>query len=389
VLPFPGNSAIHTHLLLDDVDAKDEVYPGYTQMLLTFLENDIEVVDFLDEMREAAGSDVPVHWPNDPHTGPAGRRVAAQRLAERLQRYDFARKRKPVADAIQYETIAWTGAKTGWSTYLLNARTMSDNRKDPLEGTNIPHIMDDMAKRPMARYEMHWPEGHGNTGSDGFYDLALVGDSQLHSPVVGAGLPAFMHAAVGGICRWGSKSWSGFSLPEIYLETVTNEPVQQPRVIAVFHLFFKLPAKEKSEYAPRPLPPMGAVSVLDPNAQPFNARVKILKFSKPRDPRTVDYKEALMQGVGEIVDGPMKGETIGFRHEVMHNGRLAKSFEKGRHPRILGKVVNLRLVPWDLAMQQDKTLKTTMVYDGTDLDLLAPLFWVAGGPLDRHAMRSR
>jgi hypothetical protein len=52
-------------------------------------------------------------------------------------------------------------------------------------------------------------------------------------------------------------------------------------------------------------------------------------------------------------------------------------------------VVNLRLTPWDAAVRDEKTLGTTMIYDDTDLDLDAPVFWVSKGPLDRHAMRSR
>jgi hypothetical protein len=68
---------------------------------------------------------------------------------------------------------------------------------------------------------------------------------------------------------------------------------------------------------------------------------------------------------------------------------VADSFEEGGRPRILKKVVNMRLVPWDQAVKDDPKLGTTMVYDDTDLDLDVPIFWVAKGPLDRRSMRSR
>ena len=74
VLATPGNPHIYGHTLVDGLGPTDEITPGY-KMLLTLLENDIEVVCALDEMRAAAtGSldEVLVHWPNEPHTGPKG-----------------------------------------------------------------------------------------------------------------------------------------------------------------------------------------------------------------------------------------------------------------------------------------------------------------------------
>lgn len=293
VMPFPDSSHFYTHRVVEGLEAKDEYYPGYTEMLFTFLENDIEIVDFMDELREAANGDVPVHWPNDPHTASMGRQVAAQALAKRLQRYDFASARKPVADSIPMKTVEWKGATTGWSQYLLNARKAGDNRKDPLKSTNIPSIMDKMAQRTMKRLQPVWPNAdpkhknkqrhHGSLdiAKQGFEDLVFIGDSQLHTAVFGAGLPEFIMANVGGACRWGSKSWSGFSLPEIYLETVPNNHAAQPRVVAVFHLFSKLPAKEKSKFKPKPLPELGASSPGALASTPFNARVKVKRFSKP------------------------------------------------------------------------------------------------------------
>lgn len=399
VIPFPGNSHFYTHRLVEGVDETDELYPGYTKMLLTFLENDIEVVDVLYEFRKAANADIPVHWPNDPHTASVGRKIAAEKLAERLQRYDFARRlRVKNRDNLSYKVVEWTGAKTGWSQYLLNARVMGNNRKDPLKSSNIPDVMPVLKKRPMKRLEsVYKPKKEGDpsrfdTASAGYYDMVLVGDSQLHSAVFGDGLPDFVNTEVGGICRWGSKSWSGFSLPAIYLETATNQPENQPRVVVVFHLFFKLPASEsgESEYAPKPLPEMKAAPAEgEPGTLPFNARVRVTKFSKPKDPNSVSYKEALMMAEAEIIEGPLKGKKIGLVHEVMYKGRLAKKFEKNRTPRFLNEIVNMRLMPWELAIKNDPKLGTIMIYDDTELDLDAPIFWVEQGPLDQHAMRSR
>jgi len=396
VMPFPANSHIYAHRLVDGLDADDEYYPGYTKMLLTLLENDIEVVDFMDAFRKAAQGDIDVNFPNDPHTGSIGRKLAAQALAKRLQRYDFARERADWEP--EYTTVEWTGARSDWGLHILNARQLNGPVKQKLE-TEVRAIL---KKRPMKRVQIVWPNArpdHRNPAFHygtpepekyGFQDLVLVGDSQLHSAVFGDGLPDFIFAEVGGVCRWGSKSWSGFSLPEIYLETVPNTAIAQPRVVVVSHLFFKLPASDKSDYGPKPLPELGDERPDDLTKQAFNAKVRVLNFSKPKDPNSVDYKEALMLAEAEIVEGPLAGQKIGIRHEVMHNGRLAKSFEKGGRPSgILGEVVNMRLVPWNLAVKEDPELGTTMVYDDINLDLMAPIFWVEDGPLDRKAMRSR
>jgi len=171
-----------------------------------------------------------------------------------------------------------------------------------------------------------------------------------------------------------------------------NQAEHQPRVVVVFHLFFKLPAEKdgKSKYGPKPLPEMKeAPKEGEPGTVPFNARVRVTKFSKPRDPNSVSYKEAFMMAEAEIIEGPLAGKKVGLVHEVMHKGRLAKQFEKNRTPRFLNQVINLRLVPWELARKNAPELGTTMIYDDTELDLDAPIFWVQKGPLDQHSMRSR
>lgn len=96
-----------------------------------------------------------------------------------------------------------------------------------------------------------------------------------------------------------------------------------------------------------------------------------------------------MLAEAEIIEGPLAGTIIGIRHEVMHKGRLSKQFEKGGHPRIVNQVVNMRLMPWDMAVDQTPELASTMVYDDIDLDLMAPIFWPTHGPLNQKRMRAR
>ena len=131
--------------------------------------------------------------------------------------------------------------------------------------------------------------------------------------------------------------------------------------------------KDRTKFKPVPLPELGAQDLNNMYDGPFNATVKVLSFSKPKDPKTVDYQEALMQAKAVILTGPLAGQEVGLRHEVMHKGRLAKVFTKGGQPKILDQEINMRLVPWEAAVKEDQALGNHMVYDDTDIDLLAPI----------------
>ena len=158
VMPYPGISHIYGHHLVDDLTAQDEYYPGYTEMLLTFMENDIEVVDCLDEFRAAAAVEAPIIWPNDAHAASMGRKISAAKLAERLQRYDFVRAGAANAAATTYKDISWTGAKWGWSQYFINGGIAKDKQTDsylPVDGA--PDIANAIATRSMQRPAIVFP----------------------------------------------------------------------------------------------------------------------------------------------------------------------------------------------------------------------------------------
>ena len=87
----------------------------------------------------------------------------------------------------------------------------------------------------------------------GNLDLALIGDSQLHTAVFGTGLPGIVQSELNGQFRWGSKSWSGFSPPDIFLEVIPTD-VPQPRVVAMWFLPSKFWAKAKGKYKAKPMP---------------------------------------------------------------------------------------------------------------------------------------
>ena len=95
IVPFAPNPHYAGHLLVDGIEADQDYYPGWTKMVIEMLNNDLEVIDTVSEFRKAAGSELQLSWPNDFHTASLGRQIAAKAIAERLQRYDFARELVP------------------------------------------------------------------------------------------------------------------------------------------------------------------------------------------------------------------------------------------------------------------------------------------------------
>ena len=93
--------------------------------MLQLLENDIEIIEVTETWRQQAGNKMPVVWLNDGHTGPTGRKIFAQALVERLQRYDFARQRKAAPARFEYKTKEQTGAKM--TTLKYNNAWMSES----------------------------------------------------------------------------------------------------------------------------------------------------------------------------------------------------------------------------------------------------------------------
>jgi len=225
----------------------------------------------------------------------------------------------------------------------------------------------------------------------------MIGDSQLHSAVFGSGLPAFINAEVGGVFRWGSKSWSGFSPPEIYLEVVPDSAVQ-PRVAVLAFLpkyfwhAYDQRTKEINEaackYKPRPLPPFkGAKTVAvasTASADKLTATVKVTKISKKptNDPTKLDYDEALMHVAAVVQDGPMKGKEIGLRYWILHDGAWTKADGKVKP----GTTLKLGLQSWDKVIEKDGKLSQHQTFNDTEQDFLVPIYWVVDGALSPKSL---
>jgi len=406
-IPYPPTPHYQGHLLSNKVNADQDYTPGWTRMLIQLLEHDIEVIDPLELYRKQAENPYLINWVNDFHTASHGREITAKLLAERLQRYDFVRELQGNRDNWSETMKESKKSSFPQRNFVVNKglRSMKTEdippnqkkwhakhpRKSMVLAPGAPNIEGELANRP---YRYKYLKRNKVPESLRRNDLVLIGDSQLHSAVHGAGLPEFYMREIGGLFRWGSKSWSGFDPPNIYREVVPDD-AEQPRVV-VLSCLVKYFWDTSGKYKPRKLPPLAGVSARNLNgvtpaaapvagpsssAKPMaridRATIRITGISQPKDPDSVDYDEALLHASAQIVDGPMKGQEIGVRYWAMKDGALVKHIDKLK----VGHSFPVALNIWEDTVQQDPSLARHMVYDDVEQDLTVPVYWVTKGPL--------
>ncbi len=396
VMPLAPTPFFATHLVVDGVGPETEIYPGWTRMMLQLLEADIEVIDTVDEFRAEADNDLLISWVNDFHTGSRGRQIAAQALARRLQRYDFARDLAGNAALWTERVQERTGCSYPQRITMVNGMFQTVNRDEIPDGVtswnarhprrayiHAPGAPDLEAEIGARRFKVMNLEASSAVGPHlNRFDLVMVGDSQLHSSVYGTGLPGFINREVGGRFRWASQSWSGFSPPSLYLRAVPDSAPQARVVVLAF-----LPKSfwgDEGPMAPRPMPAYRGQTAEAATGRTFRADLEVLAVSAQRDPATLDYDEALTHAAVRIVRGPpdLQGQTVGVRHWTMVQGeRLAAA--AAIRP---GQRLDLTLEPWSETIRKDPELGTHQVFDDTDLDLTAPMFWVTRGRLSPQVL---
>ena len=415
MVPTPHFAA---HTLVDGIEAEHDYYPGWTKMMIEMLENDIEIVDTTTEYRQAAEDDVLVSWSNDFHTGSRGREITAKAVAARLQRYDFARELRSKAGTAKVETVTHPGGLRGGRIFQVNKGLMSVTEWLGMENPGVHRRelkkmakqMNNMFPKDSGLYTIKVKKGEIAVRPDApadliptmqkkqfkyqkltlpssferHTDLVLIGDSQLHSAVHGSGIPLFYMNEIGGIFRWGSKSWSGFSPPEIFLDVVPDSAVQ-PRVVVLsllpkyfWHSYLRGKINHDADkYKPRPLP-----SVTDKKtsavSRPITASVTIKTIStKPtNDPSTLDYDDALIHLAITVNDGPLKGQEIGLRTWILRGGSWTKTDGSIK----VGQKMRLTMTPWSDAIKSDRKLGQHQVFDTVEQDLLVPVYWISKMP---------
>ena len=369
-LPLPPTPHVYAHDLVDGLEANQDYTPGWTKMLISMLENDIEVIDPIEEFRAHSKDKLLVKWANDFHTGDGGRMIAAKLLAERMQRYGFAKDLNQFTDSYEFTEVESGVTKT---------RIAGVNGHKSKEDKGFKNTLKD---KRFTYLNVKRKKGSADNRRS---DVVLIGDSQNHSSVYGSGWPTIAMSQVGGSFRWGSRSGGiNDSLPSIYLTVVPDWAVQ-PRVVVVTSLtkyFWK-----ETTNAPRKLPAQGATNADGVPFQPFDATVEFVKISKTpvEDSSKLDYVQALFHAAVKVVDGPMAGKEIGIRYPAL--GKRAWQEGKWLASRDLhevGKQMKLRMhyLPSYLAQSGSNRGKSTWeVFDDTEQDLMIPIFYVIAGEL--------
>ncbi len=370
-MPLAASPTIYGHELVEGIDAHHEYHPGWTKMLLELLENDIEVIDPLEEFRAQSNADLIVNWPNDFHTGDGGRLIAAQMLADRLQRYEFAREwRQHIPEwemerqtvASHASRISVVNKRSGHAkTYPGAPKLLRGKRKfDIIQSVKPPKTGQDLRKT----------------------EVVLIGDSQLHSAVYGAGWPAIAMGQIRAQVRWGSRSGSmSHDLAPIYMQVVPDY-AQQPRVVVVTTLnkyFLK-----DSVSAPRAMPERNATDSHGIPQTRFDCTIEFTALSErpTTDAASLDYDHAWFHHAAKIVEGPesMMGREIGVRIKCLHKGNwIEPAIEKPK----VGEKFKVRL--WYVETWKDnagskgttKRILQQQLFDTVEQELTIPVFMMA------------
>ena len=255
--------------------------------------------------------------------------------------------------------------------------------KPPLKPSAITDLMNTTFTTLLAKSKKM------NTKDHGSLDLVMVGDSQLHTPVFGSGFPDIISAELNGMFRWGSKSWSGFDVPDIFLEVVPpSAPL--PRVVVLTFLPNKFyQGKKAGKLNPKPLPPVSGTPSSSNGSdsavpdQAFTARVKITGVPKRRNPEELEYREALNHYPAVVSSGPYKGQEIGIRSWSMYDAQLRdKAFDLKP-----GTTIRVSVDSMERSDEKTKNLSNHMVFNDSEQDLLIPIFWVTKGPLAPKSLK--
>ena len=101
-VPLPDKLAIYPDYFSDTAPAHRMVTPAIQHLMKKLLESDVEVVDLFPAFyaARAQNEDRPLYYATDSHWRNVGAQLAAEHIAQRLRRYDFAQK--ALADGNRY-----------------------------------------------------------------------------------------------------------------------------------------------------------------------------------------------------------------------------------------------------------------------------------------------
>lgn len=112
VVPFPYKEEVHAEVFTANAPADGICEPWRQKFILQLLERDIEVVDLVPALRAARGRFPLLFYDaHDNHPALGAIQVAAEQIAQRLERYELAARRSGASPTFQTREAAWVASK--------------------------------------------------------------------------------------------------------------------------------------------------------------------------------------------------------------------------------------------------------------------------------------
>ena len=259
VVPVGDNVLVHAWKVQDGISPEDDLWPGQTKALVALLENNVEVIDLAGIFRKhvAAGGDDPMNR-FDHHWSGVGMQLIAKLLAERLQRYDFARAAVDDRDRFSVQKI---DVQTPSQLISINGiaphQEWADNMAKP-EKWGLP------PKSPAWQVSYDGKVLETEVMDKRLDPVLVMGDSNVfhlsgqagaggRQAGYGAGFPEQLSMALGLVVPQRAEADGARLMPRRYAERLAKE-APQPRVIVlaiglgtIFQPWevVKLPSKEE------------------------------------------------------------------------------------------------------------------------------------------------
>lgn len=381
-MPVPNQVMVYAHHLRKDIPARANVWPAYTRGLIALLKADVEVLDLSEAFAAYDGEDL-VLQPGDHHWASTGMDIASEQLAQRLDRYphlaayrsrqkDFveSRNRQPVKTSLLAYNRIWNRRKK---------KGIRDTFEEVIELTGLPQ--DELVvtiKYKGSSPTPHYQRGTGlSAGGDISPDLFIIGDSMvLHrvkSPIRGAGFPNHLGRRLGLPVSFYGERGGAARLPSLYSERFASLK-SRPKVVVMVCRAAPLAHSAGRGKWNAVASPDAAVAKNPLGEVQGMMTLRLDQISKLPDPDRAVYADALVAAEATIASGPHKGNKIKIVHWAMKERKLNTRARKWH----VGDTVTLRLVPWDLALDQYQELGTIRMLD-VIYDLTLPQFWAEGG----------
>lgn len=366
VVPLPNQIMVHGHKLFDGIGPGDDLWPAYTQGMIKLLEADVEVIDLLPAFQAYQGEDYVIHK-YDHHWGSAGMHLAAEAIAERLQRYDWLKQEQLPAEDFSSRRVdvPMPSELLAHNEIVPYPKWLKGKRVDWVPSQyNAEQIL--YQDKPLETYPS---KRHGHS------PVLVMGDSTVfhlswQHGGRSCGFPEHLSRSLCLIVDQNAKAAGGPQTAKRYVrELVGKKP--QPKVIIL-----TLVTSDLVE-ANWPIPkfPERQNKVDDPpQVKPSNAQFEIIELSHVPDPKQTTYPDAIAVAKVRLVE--KEGDTNRQGRERLIAYRVMKNREllPAAHWKV-GNKLQANLIPWEKAVELNTKLDSIQMINTIE-DLELDLYWL-------------